>query len=77
MEPTTILTNEVPGVRRFDSRPWYRQFWPWFLVALPVASVVLSFVTLYMALDGGDAVVPHEGDSTSYSAPAAPATANQ
>ena len=74
MERTTIFTNEVRGMRRFDSRPWYRQFWPWFLVALPLASVVLSFVTLYRALAGMDAVVPHEGDSTSYAAPSAPAT---
>jgi hypothetical protein len=72
MGGTTIVTNEAAGARRFDVHPWYRQFWPWFLIALPVASVVLSFVTLYMALETGDAVVPHEGDSTSYSAPSEP-----
>jgi len=26
--------------------PWYKQFWPWFLIALPASVVVGSFVTL-------------------------------
>ncbi|MBD1556839.1 hypothetical protein HC752_07805 [Vibrio sp. S9_S30] len=27
-------------------QPWYKQFWPWFLIALPATVVVASFVTL-------------------------------
>ena len=27
-------------------KPWYKQFWPWFLIALPATVVVASFVTL-------------------------------
>jgi hypothetical protein len=73
MEATSIRVPEARGVRRLDCRPWYRQFWPWFLIVLPAASVVLSFLTLYMALEGMDPVVPHDGDSTSYSAPRGPA----
>jgi uncharacterized protein len=30
--------------------PWYRQFWPWFLIALPGTVVAASFVTLWLAL---------------------------
>lgn len=30
--------------------PWYRQFWPWFLIALPATMVVASFVTLWLAM---------------------------
>lgn len=33
-------------------RPWYRQFWPWFVMALPAASVVAGLTTLYVA--GGE-----------------------
>lgn len=27
-------------------KPWYKQFWPWFLLFLPLSAVVGSFVTL-------------------------------
>jgi hypothetical protein len=62
METTAIRIHETRSNRRLDASPWYRQFWPWFLIVLPAASVVLSFITLYMALEGMDPVVPHEGD---------------
>ncbi|WP_086980920.1 FixH family protein [Vibrio aphrogenes] len=26
--------------------PWYKQFWPWFLIFLPMCAVIGSFVTL-------------------------------
>lgn len=63
-----------PRVRvRTDRDPWYRQFWPWFLIALPASSVVFSFATLFVALRGADTVLPHQGDSASWSAPREPA----
>lgn len=37
--------------------PWYTQFWPWFLIAVPAAGVVASFVTLYIAVRNADSVV--------------------
>lgn len=30
--------------------PWYRQFWPWFIIALPASAVVAGFYTLYLAI---------------------------
>ena len=33
-----------------DPTPWYRQFWPWFLIAMPGTVVIASMVTLYLAL---------------------------
>jgi len=30
--------------------PWYRQFWPWFLIALPLCVVIAGFNMLYIAL---------------------------
>ena len=29
--------------------PWYRQFWPWFLIALPGTVVIASLYTLFLA----------------------------
>lgn len=70
---TGIVAPALPRARlRTDSKPWHRQFWPWFLIALPAISVVFSFATLYIAVSGADEVIPHEGDSSSFSAPEQP-----
>ena len=40
-----------------DIKPWYRQFWPWFLILLPGSVVVAGFTTLYIAVIGADTLV--------------------
>ena len=30
--------------------PWYRQFWPWFLIVLPGTVVVAGIITIWIAL---------------------------
>jgi len=30
--------------------PWYRQFWPWFIIALPASAVIASFISLWLAV---------------------------
>lgn len=42
---------------REDTVPWYRQFWPWFLISLPGAVVVASMVTIYIAVSTRDGLV--------------------
>ncbi|WP_159931108.1 FixH family protein [Oceanicoccus sp. KOV_DT_Chl] len=37
--------------------PWYRQFWPWFIFALPATVVVAGIVTVFIAIDGADHLV--------------------
>jgi len=37
--------------------PWYRQFWPWFIIALPTAAVIASFITLWLAVSNPDPLV--------------------
>ena len=39
--------------------PWYRHFWPWFLIAMLSGAVMGSFVSLYFALHTTDVVVEH------------------
>ncbi|MFT4940031.1 MAG: hypothetical protein ACI88A_003082 [Paraglaciecola sp.] len=39
---------------------WYKQFWPWFLIALPVISMIVSLNMLRFALNGEDSLVVDE-----------------
>ena len=38
-------------------RPWYKQFWPWFLITLPMCAVAASLYTFYLASSGADSMV--------------------
>lgn len=42
---------------REDSEPWYRQFWPWFLIALPATAVIASIITITLAVKSRDGLV--------------------
>jgi hypothetical protein len=48
------VTTQLP---RIDTKPWYRQFWPWFLILLPASVVVASIYTAYIAQRGADDLV--------------------
>lgn len=37
--------------------PWFKQFWPWFLIAFPAIAVVAGFATLYFAIESNDGLV--------------------
>lgn len=39
------------------SRPWYREPWPWFLIALPLIAVLASAYTIYLASRTPDSLV--------------------
>ena len=38
-------------------RPWYKQFWPWFIMALPASAVVAGLTTVFIAVKNQDSVV--------------------
>ena len=40
-----------------DTTPWYRQFWCWFLIALPSAAVIASVITVFIAVSDSDTLV--------------------
>ena len=48
------MTKPLPGG---DTQPWYRQFWLWFLIALPASVVVAALATAYIAHRGADDLV--------------------
>ncbi|EED32699.1 conserved hypothetical protein [gamma proteobacterium NOR5-3] len=45
---------------REDDEPWYQQFWPWFLIALPGSVVIAGLSTLYIANRYSDDLVVDE-----------------
>ena len=45
--------GQVPG----QIEPWYRQFWPWFIIALPASAVIASFISLWLAVSNPDHLV--------------------
>lgn len=40
-----------------DTGPWYRQPWPWLLMAGPAIVIVAAFVTIWLAIVSDDGVV--------------------
>lgn len=39
---------------------WYKQFWPWFVIAVPFASVLMGVVQLYAALNSSSDLVKED-----------------
>lgn len=38
-------------------QPWYKQFWPWFLIAIPLSSVIVGSQVIRLATDGTNSLV--------------------
>lgn len=68
-----------------DSVSWYKQFWPWLLIALLGVSVISSLVFVYIATSNQDPVVDGNyykhgltiNEQLDNTAPAQPATTSQ
>jgi len=53
-----MAIGESPGPGQTTGTvPWYRQFWPWFLIALPGSVVIAGLSTLYIANRHADDLV--------------------
>ena len=48
--------------------PWYRQLWPWLLIAPPAASIVGGVALLWVAIASNDGLVT--SDSARHAGPA-------
>lgn len=45
------------SVTEKNSLPWYKQGWPWFLIALPALTIVAGVITLIIAIRSWDGLV--------------------
>lgn len=53
-----VRIDEVQnGGEQGSIEPWYYQFWPWFIIALPLSVVIAGFITLGIALHHRDSRV--------------------
>ncbi len=43
-----------------QAKPWYKQFWPWFLIALPGSVVIASFITIAIAVENAPQITRHD-----------------
>lgn len=41
----------------FDSKPWYKQLWPWIIISLPASAVIAGLTTLFIAIENQDSLV--------------------
>jgi hypothetical protein len=49
-------------MQREDTDPWYCQFWPWFIMALPASAVVAGLYTVWIAMQTTDSLVVRSDD---------------
>ena len=44
-------------MQQMQTTPWYKQFWPWFLIAVPMSSFIVGFTVLHLAINTSDSLV--------------------
>lgn len=53
----SIAINTPLEDRDFQSKPWYRYGWPWFLISVPLVSMLLGGMMLYLGLSANNSLV--------------------
>ncbi len=53
----TLDSSPRSGATLHQEPPWYRQFWPWALIALPSSAVIAGIATLFIAMHDPDGLV--------------------
>lgn len=52
---STVIANPTDMPEKI--LPWYRYGWPWFLISIPLISMMLGSVMLYLALNANNSLV--------------------
>lgn len=50
-------TQHNSELQTFDDKPWYKQFWPWFLICIPLSSLIVGSQVIRIATDGTNSLV--------------------
>lgn len=44
-------------MQEVDEKAWYKQFWPWFLICIPLSSLIVGSQVIRLAYDGTNSLV--------------------
>ncbi|GGF57722.1 FixH family protein [Alteromonas lipolytica] len=44
-------------MEKTDTKPWYKYFWPWFLIAVPTSSFIMAYFLVNFAANTEDSLV--------------------
>ena len=55
-----VQLQQQTDARPADWRPWYREPWPWVLIAIPVLTIIASGFTFWLAVSNPDYLVVDE-----------------
>jgi len=56
----SVNSGKPTHVDGLDTRPWYKEPWPWVLIAIPLLTILASAYTFYLALSNPDYLVVEE-----------------
>lgn len=45
------LSSHSLQENRVKTTPWYKQFWPWFIICIPLSSMIVAVFQIYFALN--------------------------
>jgi len=54
--------NQIPIEKTVEIRPWFREPWVWFIIALPAAAVVGCAITIWLAITRPDFLVVDDNE---------------
>ncbi len=52
-----VSTNHKSRITDHPAQPWYREPWPWILMAGPAAVIIAGVVTIWLAVSSSDGLV--------------------
>lgn len=50
----------MDSISQRNKKPWFKQFWPWFLISLPGSVVIASMVTISIAIDSAPTITDRD-----------------
>ena len=51
------MTSNEQTIHQATPPPWYKQFWPWFLITFPAIAVIAGIITIILAVKSDDGLV--------------------